>query len=175
MSAPDRWLAVGRVRRPHGVRGEVTVEIVTDFPERMVDGIEVGVGREGPERYLSVHRARFHKKQWLLAFDGIQDRNDVEELRNLWLFLPEQERSQLPPNYYYEHELAGLICVDESGARLGTVVELVSGAGTPLLRVEVSGGEALVPFTSPIVVAVDLDSGRITLDPPRGLLDGDAL
>jgi len=54
-------------------------------------------------------------------------------------------------------------------------VELVSGAGTPLLRVEVSGGEALVPFTSPIVVAVDLDSGRITLDPPRGLLDGDAL
>lgn len=175
MSGPDRWLAVGRVRRPHGIRGEVTVEIVTDFPGRMSDGVVVGLGSEAPERFIPVHRVRTHKGQWLLAFEDLTTRDDVESLRNLWLFLPEQERSALPPNYFYEHELAGLSCVNRDGAPLGSVIELVSGAGTPLLKVQVPGGEALVPFTSPIVVRVDLEAGRVILDPPRGLLDGDAL
>lgn len=175
MSAPDRYLAVGRVRRPHGVRGEVTVEVVTDFPGRVADGVEVKLGREGPDRRLTVHRVRMHKGQWLLAFEGLQDRDDVEPLRDLWLFLPEQERSELPPTYYYEHELPGLACVDKAGNTLGTVLELMTVTARPLLRVEVRGKEALVPFTSPIVVRVDLAAGQVVLDPPRGLLDGDAL
>lgn len=175
MTAPDRWLAVGRIRRPHGIRGEVTVEIQSDFPERLQDGVVVGLGALQPERELTVHRVRIHKGMWLLAFDGVQTRDEVEGLRGLWLFLPEQDRSRLPATYYYEHELPGLACVDREGRSLGTVLELALGGGTPLLKVRTPAGEALVPFISPIVVRVDLAAGEVVLDPPRGLLDDDAL
>lgn len=169
------WLAVGRVRRPHGVHGEVAVETLTDFPERLLPGVEVGIGRESPEFHKVVHQVRVHKGDWLLSFVGIRDRNDVEGWRGLWVFLPAQERSHLPANYYYEHELVGCRCRLASGTVLGEVTELQIGPGGALLVVATAKGEVLVPFVSPIVVNVDLAARSVVLDPPRGLVDGDAL
>jgi len=169
------WLAVGRVRRPHGVHGEIAVETVTDFPERVVPGVEVGIGRESPEFHKVVHRVRFHKGDWLLSFADVRDRNDVEGWRGLWVFLPAQERSSLPENYYYEHELVGCRCALADGTVLGEVRELKGGPGAALLAVTSPGGEVLVPFVSPIVVRVALVTQTVVLDPPRGLFDGDAL
>jgi 16S rRNA processing protein RimM len=169
------WLAVGRVRRPHGVHGEVAVETLTDFPERLVPGVEVGLGHETPEFQKAVHRVRFHKGDWLLSFVGVLTRNDVESLRGLWVFLPAQERSKLPANYFYEHELVGCRCMLADGTVLGEVSSLQTGPGTPLLAVAVPGGEVLVPFAAPIVVKVDLAVRTVVLDPPRGLFDDDAL
>lgn len=175
MPRPAAVLAVGRVRRPHGVSGEVVVEVLTDFPERMLPGVEVGLGADRPERWLRVRRVRWHKGCWLLAFDGSTSRDEVEELRGLDVFLPEQERSTLPKRYYYEHELAGMSCRDVDGHHLGRVEALVSGVAGALLEVETEHGQVLVPFTSPIVVQVDLAAGTVVLDPPRGLFDDDAL
>ena len=169
------WLAVGYVRRPHGVQGEVAVTIETDFPERVVPGVTVGVGSAAPERFIEVHRVRLHKGAWLLSFVGFRSRDDVEPLRDCWLFLPAQKRSDLPQDYYYEHELAGLSCVRVDGTRLGEVVSLEQLGGGSLLLVNADGREVLVPFASPIVVRVDLDAHVVVLDPPRGLFDGDAL
>jgi 16S rRNA processing protein RimM len=169
------WLAVGRVRRPHGVHGEVTVETVTDFPERLAPGVEVGFGHESPEFHRVVHRVRVHKGAWLVSFVDVRDRNEVDGWRDLWMFLPAQERSQLPENYYYEHELVGCSCRLAGGTTLGEVKELQTGPGGALLVVAVEGGEVLVPFVSPIVVGVDLAARTVVLDPPRGLFDGDAL
>jgi len=169
------WLAVGRVRRPHGIHGEVAVETVTDFPERLTPGVEVGIGREAPEFHKVVHQVRLHKGDWLLSFVGIRDRNDVEGWRGLWVFLPAQERSQLPEAYYYEHELVGCSCQLANGIVLGEVTELQIGPGGALLVVATAKGEVLVPFVSPIVVKVDLAARTVVLDPPRGLVDGDAL
>jgi 16S rRNA processing protein RimM len=169
------WLAVGRVRRPHGVHGEVAVETVTDFPERLVQGTEVGIGKESPEFFKVVHRVRFHKGDWLVSFADIRDRNEVESLRGLWFFLPPQERSSLPENYYYEHELVGCRCRLTDGTALGEVSNLQTGPGGALLVVAADRGEVLVPFISPIVVKVDLTTRTVVLDPPRGLFDGDAL
>ncbi len=177
MDRPEAWLAVGRIRRPHGVHGEVVVDIETDFPERMSPGVRVGLGGEGeePGRFLEVEQVRLHKGAWLLGLAGFADRTAVEPLRNLWVFLPPQERSALPENYYYEHELRGLTCVDSGGRALGRVGGLVPGGGGSLLRVEAGGHEVLVPFTSPIVVNVDLEHGVVVLDPPAGLFGDDAL
>ncbi len=169
------WLAVGRVRRPHGVHGEVTVETVTDFPERLVPGVEVGIGQERPEFHKTVRTVRFHKGAWLLSFAEVGDRNEVEGWRGLWLFLPAQERSTLPANYYYEHELVGCRCVLAGGAFLGEVTALNGGPGGAVLAVATADGEVLVPFVSPIVLRVDLAARTIVLDPPRGLFDDDAL
>lgn len=170
------WLAVGRARRAHGVHGDVLVEIVTDFPERMAPGVTVGFGEAQPQRFFTLHALRHHKGCWLLSLDGVEDRRAAEQLAPAWVFLVAQERSSLPENYYYEHELIGCRCRAPDGADLGRVAELVDLGGGTLLRVTVEGGgEVLVPFRSPIVVGVDLGSGVIHLDPPEGLFSGDAL
>lgn len=172
----EQWLAVGRARRAHGVHGDVLVEIVTDFPERMAPGVTVGFGESQPDRYLTVHALRHHKGCWLLSLDGVRDRRAAEQLVPAWVFLAAQERSSLPENYYYEHELVGCRCRAPDGADLGQVAELLDLGGGTLLRVTTDGGrEVLVPFRSPIVVRVDLASAVIHLDPPAGLFSGDAL
>jgi len=174
--SPDAsWLAVGRVRRPHGVHGEVTVEILTDFPERLAAGVEVALGADAPDFRRTVRQVRLHKGYWLLSFEDVRTREDIEAWRGLHLFLPQQERSALPPTYYYEHELAGCACVLADGTPLGTVSELQDGPGGALLAVATPSGEVLVPFVSPTVVRVDLEARAVVLDPPRGTFDGDAL
>ncbi len=169
------WLAVGRVRRPHGVHGEVAVETLTDFPERLVAGVEVGLGEVAPEFSKVVHRVRFHKGDWLLSFVGAFTRNDVEGWRGLLVFLPPQERSALPANYFYEHELIGCRCVLGDGTFLGEITDLQTGPGGPLLAVAAGTREVLVPFVASIVVKVDPGARTVVLDPPRGLFDDDAL
>jgi 16S rRNA processing protein RimM len=166
---------VGRVRRPHGVHGEIIADITTDFPDRVQAGMEIGMGTSAPEQWLRIEQVRIHKGCWLLSIAGVSTREEVEPWRRLWLFLPAQERSQLPPRYFYEHELVGMTCALADGTRIGDVVEMTAGAGTALLTVRTGNGDVLVPFVSPIVVRVDLPSRTIVLDPPKGLVDGDAL
>jgi 16S rRNA processing protein RimM len=172
---PGSWLAVGRIRRPHGIHGDLVADIETDFPDRLQAGIEVAVGAAEPESLLTVHQVRYHKGAWLLAFVGPRTLDEVEGLREKWLFLPEQPRETLPSNYFYEHELLGCRCVAVGGAELGEVVALTPGGGGMLLEVRTPGGNVLVPFVSPIVVAVDAATRTVTLDPPRGLFSDDAL
>jgi len=169
------WLAVGYVRRPHGVHGEVTAEVLTDFPERLEEGVVVGVGVTAPERTLLVRRVRWHKGLWLLLLEGVADREAAETIRDCFLFLPPQDRADLPENYYYEHEIAHLACVGPDGARLGEALGFAEYGGGALLRVASGDREVLVPFRSPIVVRVDLAAGTVVLDPPAGLFDDDAL
>ena len=175
MSEPQAWLAVGRIRRPHGIHGEITVESLTDFPERLARGVEIGIGEAAPDIRATVHEVRIHKGDFLLALADIRDRNEVEPWRGFYVFLPEQPRADLPHNYYYEHELLGCRCISADGSALGEVTGLQPGAGGSLLSVATKEGEVLVPFLSPIVVRVDLAERAIVLDPPRGLFDGDAL
>lgn len=169
------WLAVGRIRRPHGIHGEVVVEQHSDFPARVASGVEVGIGEHAPTARAVIHRVREHKGQWLISFVDIRARDEVERWRDCWLFLPAQARAQLPANYYYEHELVGCCCVARDGTSFGTVQALTSAGGGPLLEVETCRGAVLVPFAAAIVVRVDPEARTIVLDPPRGLFDDDAL
>jgi 16S rRNA processing protein RimM len=168
-------LAVGRVRRPHGVHGEVLVDVETDFPDRLVAGTDIGLGLTTPSFWMRVLRVRLHKNCWLLTVQGVRSRDEVEGWRDHWVFLPEQDRSSLPDNYYYEHELAGLNCVSLEGDSLGRVRGLAEAGGGALLNVETARGDVLVPFRSPIVVSVRLAAREVVLDPPAGLFDDDAL
>ena len=170
------WIAVGRIRRAHGLYGDVVADIETDFPDRLLAGGEVAVGAGEPERLLTVHQVRFHKGAWLLGFAGMRTLEEIETLRGLWLYLPEQPREDLPENYYYEHELLGCRCRDAAGNELGEVVALTPGGGGMLLEVRTPGGvDVLVPFVSPIVVSVDAAGRTVTLDPPKGMFSDDAL
>ena len=178
-STDDRgkaWLIIGQAGKPHGVHGDVLVDIITDFPERLTDGVRFGLGdASSPTEYHEVHRVRVHKGRWLLSVKGIRDREAVESWRGRFLFLPEQALDDLPEGYYYEHHLVGLECRSPAGEVVGEVVGLDPGEGQSRLVVRCGHRERLVPYVPEIVREVDLERGVVVVDAPRGLLDDDAI
>jgi 16S rRNA processing protein RimM len=164
------------VTKPHGVHGEVLAEIISDFPERLTDGVRFGVGGgEAPTEFHDAHRVRYHKRRWLISVKGIRDRDTVDRWRGWYLFLPEQSLEELPEGYYYEHQLVGLGCRSVTGEDLGEVAGVDPGVGQTRLVVRRERREYLVPYVPEIVRDVDLERKLVILDPPPGLLDDDAV
>lgn len=165
-------VVVGRIGRPHGIRGEVTVEVRTDEPERCFapdDSLFVN----GSERTLVVARSHWHSGRLLLHFDGISDRNQAEALRGLLLEI-ERPDDAVPedPDEFYDHSLVGCSVSLAGGELVGTVRDVVHLPGQDVLAVTLSDGrEALVPFVLEIVPEVDIAERRVVITPPPGLLD----
>jgi 16S rRNA processing protein RimM len=171
-------VTVGRVLRPHGVRGEVVVEVLSDVPDRFARGSRMQGIREGrPPVPLEVAAGRAHKSGAVVRFEGCEDRDRAEELRGLWLEIP---RSQVPaaePGTYYQYELVGCRC-RVAGEELGRVVEVVEDGGGLLLIIEGEGeGEGEtgrripVPFVREFLREVDVAGARIELELPPGLVE----
>ncbi len=163
---------VGRIGRPHGVRGEVTIEVRTDDPDarfRVGTALRTDPADRGP---LTVTGARWHREVLLLAFEGYDSREEVEALRDTLLEVPVAELPDLEdPDSYYDHQLVGLAVRLPDGTALGEV-SAVRHEGADLLVVRrTDGGELLVPFVAAIVPTVDVAGGHVVVDPPEGLLD----
>ncbi|MCW2587073.1 MAG: rRNA processing protein RimM [Frankiales bacterium] len=164
---------VGRIGRPQGIKGEVTVEVRTDDPEdRFAAGrvLQADPPERGP---LTVVGSRQQGKYLVVLFDGVADRNDAELLRDTVLRVAVAE---LPPladeDEYYDTQLIGLAAELIDGTALGEVVDVLHLPGGDVLVVRRShGAEALVPFVRAIVPTVDLAGRRVVVDPPEGLLD----
>jgi 16S rRNA processing protein RimM len=168
-------VVVGRIGRPHGIRGEVTVEVRTDAPEiRFAVGSVLATepARVGP---LTVAAARWHSGRLLLSVEGVHDRTGAESLRGAVLSaeVPDDEVPE-DPEEFFDHQLRGLAVVDTAGTAVGVVDDVVHLPGQDLLSVRREGGrEVLVPFVAELVPDIDLDAGRVVIDPPPGLLDLD--
>ena len=158
--------------RPHGLKGEVVVEVLTDFPERFFEGLRILLSGGAHEaRDVRIVAIRPHQGRVLLTFEGISDVSKAEELRNLDVSVNVADIAPRPPGYVYHWEIEGAEVFDASGHRLGRVAELQDAAGRPLLVVETPRGLRDVPFAHPIVVSVDVAGKRVVLAPPDGLLD----
>jgi 16S rRNA processing protein RimM len=160
---------VARIGKPHGIRGEVTVQVLTDAPEeRFVPGTEfiVEPASSGP---LTLEGARWNKDILLLSFAEVPDRNRAEQLRGVKLYL-ETEDLEDDDEGWYEHELVGL-AVRVDGRDVGTVAALQTMPVQDLLVLDTPMGEVLVPFVEEIVPEVDVEGGFIVLVPPPGLLE----
>jgi 16S rRNA processing protein RimM len=153
------------------------VQVHTDEPEsRFEVGARFATQAEagsGVPRQLTLRSTRVHRGIWLLAFDEIPDRTGAESLRGTRLFIDAAEAAaDADEDSWYEDELVGLTAVDPSGATLGTVAGLDHGPAQDLLVLELAaGGRALVPFVEAIVPEVDVESGRVVVDAPPGLLE----
>jgi len=164
-------VVVGRIGRPHGVRGEVTVAPSTDDPDaRFAVGTRLVTdpAAKGP---LTVTGFRRSGRMLVLGFDGFTDRDAAETLRGVALTV---DVSTLPvpddPDEYYDHQLVGLAVQDGAGTVLGEVVDVLHPPAAPVLTVRrPDGSEELVPFVSAIVPVVDLDAGRLVVDAPEGM------
>jgi 16S rRNA processing protein RimM len=167
-SSTDDRVVVGRVGRPHGVRGEVTVLPSGDDPEDFAPGSLLQAG----ERDLEVLSARPYRDRGLIVgFAGIDDRNAAETLRGTILTRAAVERRALAEGEFWSSSLVGLEAVRPDGQVLGRVVEVVTSAFQDRLVVmTASGAEAQVPFVEGMVA--DPAGGRIVIDPPEGLFPG---
>jgi 16S rRNA processing protein RimM len=173
-------VVVGRVGRPHGLRGDVSVEVRTDSPElRFVVGAHLR-GEPGRDTAaplarvadLEVVDARWHSGRLLLRFAGAEDRDSAEALRGTLLHttLAPGETPE-DPEEFYDHQLVGLAVHDLDGSPLGELVRVVHGGAQDLLEVRTpSGRTGLVPFVSALVPEVDLDAGRVVVADRPGLV-----
>ena len=174
---------IARIGKPHGVRGEVTVQLFTDDPEsRFALGSSLSVqwpqgqvdAAAGLPEALTVVGFRWNKKVLIARFEEITDRNRAEEMRGAQLYAQAHE-VELEDDEWHQDDLLGLMAVDTTrGDReVGTVTALIPGAAQDLLELEVGGERRriLIPFVAEIVPEVDLETGRVLLSPPAGLLD----
>jgi 16S rRNA processing protein RimM len=164
-------VSVGRVLRPHGVRGEVVVEALSDVPGRFEKGSRLMASREGGAPFpLVVATGRVHKSGAVVRFEGYEDRDRAEELRGLDLEVPRSEVPPAPPGTYYQYELLGCLCRND-GEDLGRVIEVLEDGGGLMLIVEGEGRRVPVPFVNEFLREVDVARGRIDLSLPPGLLE----
>ncbi|MCS6827408.1 MAG: ribosome maturation factor RimM [Caldilinea sp.] len=173
---PDGFLAVGHIVGVHGLRGEVKLESYTDFPERFAPGERLRLGDDLVE--VEIASVRPHKKFLLIRFEGVVDRTAAEQLRGLWLFVAEEEAAELEEGAYWIHDLIGLEVREESGERLGELVDvLVTGANDVYVVHGEQGAarEILLPAIPEVVLNVDLAAGVMTVRLPEGLLDAEAV
>jgi len=165
-------LVVARIGRPHGLAGEVSVEVRTDAPdERLAVGAVLATdpASAGP---LTVSRVREQAGRLYLTFEGVFDRTAAEGLRGV-LLVVEADRSE-EEDAWYPHEIVGLKVERPDGTEIGTVAAVEHPSAQDLLVVrETSGAESRIPFVAAIVPTVDVAGGRIVVDPPNGLLAGD--
>ncbi|HEX5919049.1 MAG TPA: ribosome maturation factor RimM [Nocardioides sp.] len=173
----DIEVVVGRIGKPHGIRGEVTLDVRTDEPERrFAPGTtlraEAPAGADRRPSSLTVARARWHQSTLLVTFEELADRNAAEAARGTVLHATiGLDETPDDPEEFYDHQLVGLDVVDVDGTPLGSVKALVHGSAQDLLTVRTTDGrDALVPFVTALVPEVDLAAGRIVVADRPGLV-----
>ena len=168
---PDR-VVVGRAHGPHGVRGEVSVEVLTDVEERFAPGSRLtAVDPKGRERSLEVAGSRRHKGGLLVLFAGIGDRDEAAVLRGSTLEVARAEVPPAPEGTYYFYELVGCRAFDVRDGDLGEVTDVIEDGGGLLLVVSGPRGTVPIPFVKSFLKSVDVEEGRIELELPPGLVD----
>ena len=168
----DDLVLVGRVARPHGIRGQVVINPETDFVE---DRFRVGAkfwtrSARGDER-LTVTSARLQNGRPVVGFEGFDRIEDVERLSGQDLRIAEEELQPLGAGSYYHHQLVGCVVDTIDGERVGDVVRVEGGSAGSLLAIDGPRGQVLVPLVAEICVEIDVKAKRIRIAPPDGLLD----
>lgn len=167
-SANDPYLAIARVLGPHGVRGELRCQLITDFPERLARTERVYMGEV--RRAMAVEAARPVNQGAVFKLAGIDTRSDAERLRGETLYVDQAEAVPLPPGSYFWHQVIGLRVVSMDGRELGEVVDILQTPGNDVYVVRWGGREVLVPAIKDVVREVDLEAGLIKIEVIEGLL-----
>ena len=170
-------VTIARILRPHGRRGEVAAEILTDFPERLkaLTSATLWSERTAPRRVVvrSCWLSRSRGGQAILHFEGSNSISDAEKLVGLDVQIPLSERMHLPGGTYYITDLIGCEVRDTSGSRIGAVRDVQTTgedvAGTPILVIDSPKGEVLIPLAQEICVRVDTTARVIEVVLPEGL------
>ena len=148
------YLTVGFIRRPHGVHGEMVMDLHTDFPERMKSGRKLLIGEEHLPQTLT--SARPHQSGLLVRFKGVDTPEEAGQFRNQWVYVKASEAPKLPEGKIYQHELFGFQVVDDSDQLLGELVEILeTGANNVYVVRDEAGREILLPAIPDVILETD--------------------
>ena len=166
---PD-YLIVGYLRRAHGVRGEMVMEIHTDFPERLKPKTKVFVGKD--YQPVMIEMARKHNEGLLIKLDGVDTPEDATRYRNQLVYVTTADRPPLPKGQFYVHELIGFDVMDEEESLIGKLTEILqTGANDVYVVTRPDASEILLPVIPSVVLNIDADRRQIRVQLIPGLLD----
>jgi 16S rRNA processing protein RimM len=168
-----RFLLLGRILRPHGVRGELRTEVLTAYPERILPGLIVNIGPDPaaddvPE--YEITKVRTHQQYLILQVDGIDDRDAADLLREQYVMVALEDAVPLDDDEFYLFQAIGLAVFTDGGESLGTVVDVLETGANDVYVVQGPRGEVLLPAIDDCIVDVDIDAGRMTVHLMDGLL-----
>jgi len=164
-------IVVARIARAHGIRGEVILNLETDFPEeRFQAGNRLLVQRGGRIEPLVIISARFQRGRAVVGFDGVGTMTEAEALAGLELRIPPAELAPLPDGVYYHHDLVGCRVETVAGDAVGEVIKVDGSGATSRLVVRTAAGEDLIPMVDEMCRSIDLAAKRIVIAAPDGLL-----
>jgi 16S rRNA processing protein RimM len=168
----DEMALVGRIARAHGLRGQVIVNLDTDFPEtRFQPGAELFIERGGTVRALRLTTVRFHRDRPVIGIEGVTTVTEAEALAGRELRVPSDRLAPLPAGTFYHHDLIGCRVETSDGQPVGTVSGVEGTMAGSRLVIEGTRGEILIPLASNICPTIDIARKLIVVDPPKGLLD----
>jgi 16S rRNA processing protein RimM len=168
----DAMAAVGTIARAHGIRGQVIVNLQTDFPEaRFRPGATLFTRRGADVTPIALTTVRFQNGRPVVGIEGVETMNDAEALAGLELRVPMEELAPLPEGTFYHHELVGCRVVTGGGDTVGTVERVEGTLSGSRLVVAGAKGEILIPLVTDICRTIDVAGKQIVIEPPEGLLD----
>ena len=166
-----RYLAIGRIVKAHGVQGELSVAVLTDFPERFDTTEWVYLGDEFEADAYRLEKFRWHKKHVLLTLEGVNDRLQAEQLKGFFVQIPIEDVAPLEEGDFYVYELVGLQVVTVDNQVLGTLVDIMETGANDVYVVESSDkNQILLPAIPDVVKEIDTDAGQITIELIDGLI-----
>lgn len=161
------FLVVGKLQRPHGVRGEISMLVITDFPERLVKGKKVWIGEAHVPH--TIKSSRWKADLMLLGFEGFEDRNNIEQFVNQYIYVNTKNLPKLPEGRYYQHQLIGL-SVFEQDKFIGFLTEILSTGANDVFVVKDDGKpELLLPDIKDVILEIDLEKKLMRVFVPEGL------
>ena len=168
----EELVAIAKILRPRGLKGEVVAEVLTDFPDRF-DGLKnvTALFADGTQANLKIEDFWFQKERIILRFAGTTSVDEAEKLRDVEICVPESDAAELEEDEYFDWQLAGCEVESVDGEVIGTVRAIMRTGGTEVLVVENAGREYLIPFAESICTEVDVEKKKIRVDPPEGLLE----
>jgi len=164
------YLAIGYLRRPHGVQGEIIMDLHTDFPDRIKSGRKVYIG----EKYESftIGSARVHANGLLIKLRGFNSPETAGRFRNQWVYVKSSEVPALPEGQHYKHEMIGLTVMTDDGNKLGILNEVLeTGANDVYVVIKENGKEVLLPAIPDVVIELNMDDRVMTVHIIDGLID----
>ena len=166
---PPAFLLVGKLHRPHGVRGEMIMSVLTDFPERLTPNLQVYMGHDHTP--VTIKSLRHHNRGTLVSLEGYDSREAVGSLRNMEIFVSVEDRPPLPDGELYLHQIMGLSAVTEEGETLGVVSDWIeTGANGVFVVQDEDGNEILLPDIDQVILKIDLEAGEMLVHLLEGLV-----
>jgi len=168
----EELVAIAKIVKPRGLKGEVVAEVLSDFPERFegLEDVTVVLG-DGTRSQLKIEECWFQSDRMVLKFAGLDSIEAVEQLRDAEICVDESEAVELGPDEYFDWQLTGCQVVTAAGNSIGSVAGFMRTGGTEILEVKGDDKDFLVPFAESICTKVDIENKRIVIDPPEGLLE----